>query len=102
VSLVDYLKADLDQMLGELPLVVTHEGRTFAANRSTYRRDDALQAGGFMATVGMSIVAAYNPTTQLVSLGDRVVIEGRPFRVTSAELSQDAVSVTFDLEDINK
>jgi len=32
-------------MLGELPLVVTHEGRTFAANRSTYRRDDALQAG---------------------------------------------------------
>jgi len=103
VSLVDYLKADLDQMLGELPLVVTHEGRTFTANRSTYRRDDALQAGGgFMATVGMNIIAAYNSTTQLVSLGDRVTIDGRDFRVMSAELSQDAVSVIFDLEDINK
>jgi hypothetical protein len=55
-----------------------------------------------MNDVNMSIIAAYDATTQSISLGDTLVIGGRKFRVTSAELAQDAVSVNFTLEDINK
>ena len=55
-----------------------------------------------MPSVGMSITAAYDSVTQLISLGDRIEINGSPFRVISAELSQDAVSVDFSLEDINR
>ena len=55
-----------------------------------------------MRTLAMSLTAPYNETTQLVELGDTVTIDGSKFRVISAELSQDAVSVDFVLEDINK
>ena len=55
-----------------------------------------------MSTVSMSITTAYDTTTQLIQLGDTVSIDGAKFRVLSAELSQDAVSVDFSLEDINK
>jgi hypothetical protein len=40
--------------------------------------------------------------TQVISLGDRIMVAGAPFRVMSAELAQDGVSVDFQLEDINK
>lgn len=97
-----YFAADLAAILGDMPVTVTHEGRTFAANRTTFRRENALGDGGFMASVSMVLTAPYNATTQLVGLGDQVSIDGAKFRVISAELAQDAISVDFALEDINK
>lgn len=102
MSLLNYFAADLSNMLGEMPILCIHQGKEFVANRTTYRRDNSLQDGGFMPSVGMSITAAYDSVTQLISLGDRIEINGSPFRVISAELSQDAVSVDFSLEDINR
>ena len=55
-----------------------------------------------MASVAMTLTAAYDGTTQLVNLGDLLTINGARFRVMSADLSQDAVSVDFALEDINR
>lgn len=50
----------------------------------------------------MSLTAPYNAATQQVNLGDRVSISGAEFRVISAELAQDGVSVDFALEDVNR
>ena len=50
----------------------------------------------------MTLTAPYNSVTQVISLGDRVLVAGAPFRVMSAELAQDGVSVDFQLEDVNK
>jgi len=97
-----YFAADLAAILGDMPVTVTHEGRTFAANRTTFRRENALGDGGFMGSVSMVLTAPYNATTQLIGLGDQVSIDGAKFRVISAELAQDAISVDFALEDINK
>jgi hypothetical protein len=55
-----------------------------------------------MNSATMTITAIYNSTTQKISIGDKVTINGSEFRVIGAELSQDAVSVNFDLEDINR
>ena len=55
-----------------------------------------------MGAVAMSLTAAYNSITQLINLGDKLTINGAEFRVISADLSQDGVSVDFALEDINK
>ena len=89
-------------MIGELPITVLHQGRSFTATRTTLRRDNSLQDGGFMGSVAMSLTAPYNAETQQVNLGDRVSIAGAEFRVVSAELAQDGVSVDFALEDVNK
>lgn len=89
-------------MMNDLPIGVTFQGHTFIANRSAYRRDNSLRDGGFLDGLAMTITAAYDSVTQSISLGDILVIGARKFRVTSAELSQDAVSVDFNLEDINK
>jgi hypothetical protein len=102
VSLLNYLAADLSNMLGELPIVCKSGGKEFVANRSTYRRDNSLQDGGFLNSAAMVITAAYDSTTQAISLGDRIEINGSPFRVISADLAQDAVSVDFQLEDVNR
>ena len=97
-----YFAADFAAVLGDMPIAVVHEGRTFTANRTTFRRENALGDGGFMGSVSMILTAPYNATTQLIGLGDQVSIDGAYFRVMSAELAQDAVSVDFALEDINK
>lgn len=97
-----YFAADFAAVLGDMPITVAHEGRTFTANRTTFRRENALGDGGFMGSVSMVLTAPYNATTQLIGLGDQVSIDGAHFRVISAELAQDAVSVDFALEDINK
>jgi hypothetical protein len=102
VGLLDILNYDLQNMMNDLPIAVTFQGHTFTANRSTYRRDNSLRDGGFLDGLAMTITAAYNSITQSISLGDILVIGARKFRVTSAELSQDAISVDFNLEDINK
>lgn len=86
----------------ELPLTVTFSGQNFLANRSSYRRDNNLIDGGFMNSAQMTITAVYSKITQSISLGDTVEIAGRKFRIVSADLSQDAVSVDFQLEDINR
>jgi hypothetical protein len=88
--------------MNEMPVGVSFQGNVFTANRTAYRRDNSLGDGGFMNDVNMSIIAAYDAVTQSISLGDTVIIGGRNFRVISAELAQDAVSVNFTLEDINK
>ena len=102
MSLLDIFASDLSAIIGEMPITVYHEGRQFVANRTNLRRENSLGDGGFMATVVMTLTAAYNGTTQLVNLGDLLTINGARFRVMSADLSQDAVSVDFALEDINK
>ena len=94
--------SDLAAMLDELPVVVTFGDATFVANRTTYRRDNSLADGGFMNSASMTITAIYSAVVQTISLGDVVVIGGTRLRVTAAELAQDAVSVDFTLEDINK
>lgn len=101
-TLIEFLANDLDAMIGELPVTVLHQGRSFTANRTTLRRDNNLQDGGFMGSVAMSLTAPYNAATQQVNLGDRVSISGAEFRVISAELAQDGVSVDFALEDVNR
>jgi hypothetical protein len=101
-GLLEFFASDLDAMIGELPITVLHQGRSFTANRTTLRRDNSLQDGGFMGSVAMTLTAPYNSETQLVNLGDRVSIAGAEFRVISAELAQDGVSVDFALEDINR
>ena len=102
MGLLDILQNDLYGMMNDLPIGVTFQGHTFTANRSGYRRDNSLRDGGFLDSLAMTITAAYDSVTQSISLGDILVIGARKFRVTSAELSQDAVSVDFNLEDINK
>ena len=101
-SLLEYFANDLDAMIGELPVIVAHQGRAFTATRTTLRRDNSLQDGGFIGSVAMSLTAPYNAATQQVNLGDRVSIAGTEFRVISAELAQDGISVDFALEDINR
>jgi hypothetical protein len=100
--MLDIFTNDLAAMLDELPVVVTFGDATFVANRTTYRRDNSLGDGGFLNSASMTLTAIYSAVVQTISLGDVLVIGGRRFRVTSAELSQDAVSVDFSLEDINK
>jgi len=100
--MLDIFTSDLAAMLDELPVVVTFGDATFVANRTTYRRDNSLADGGFMNTSATNITAIYSAVVQTISLGDILVIGGTRLRVTSAELSQDAVSVDFTLEDINK
>lgn len=102
MGLLDILTNDLYAVMSELPVGVSFNGKVFTANRTAYRRDNSLSDGGFMNDVNMSIIAAYDSVTQTISLGDTLIIGGRKFRVTSAELAQDAVSVNFTLEDINK
>jgi hypothetical protein len=102
VGLLDIFTNDLSAIMNELPLAVTFGERNFLANRTTYKRDNSLADGGFMDSASMTITAIYDSFVQTISLGDVLVIGGRRFRVTSAELSQDAVSVDFTLEDINK
>jgi hypothetical protein len=102
VGLLDIFTNDLSAIMNELPLAVTFGERNFLANRTTYRRDNSLADGGFMDSASMTITAIYDAFVQTISLGDILIIGGRRFRVTSAELSQDAVSVDFSLEDINK
>ena len=102
MGLLDIFTNDLSAIMNELPLAVTFGERNFLANRTTYRRDNSLVDGGFMDSASMTITAIYDSFVQTISLGDVLVIGGRRFRVTSAELSQDAVSVDFTLEDINK
>ena len=100
--MLDIFTNDLAAILDELPVVVTFGDATFVANRTTYRRDNSLSDGGFMNSASMTITALYSAVVQTISLGDVLVIGGTRLRVTSAELSQDAVSVDFSLEDINK
>jgi hypothetical protein len=100
--MLDIFTNDLAAMLDELPVVVTFGDATFVANRTTYRRDNSLVDGGFMNSAATNITAIYSAVVQTISLGDVLVIGGTRLRVTSAELSQDAVSVDFSLEDINK
>ena len=100
--MLDIFTNDLAAMLDELPVVVTFGDATFVANRTTYRRDNSLADGGFMNASVTNITAIYSSVVQTISLGDVLVIGGTRLRVTSAELSQDAVSVDFTLEDINK
>jgi len=102
VSLLNYLVADLNNMLSEMPIFCVYKGERFMANRTEYTRGNELQDGGFMNSATMTITAIYNSTTQKISIGDKVTINGSGFRVIGAELSQDAVSVNFDLEDINR
>jgi hypothetical protein len=102
MGLLDVLTNDLSAMLQELPVPVKFNGQQFLANRSAYHRDNMLGEGGFMNTSTMTIVAAYSKITQEISLGDIVEIAGRKFRIVGADLSSDAVSVDFSLEDINK
>lgn len=102
MGLLDIFTNDLSAIMNELPLAVTFGERNFLANRTTYKRDNSLADGGFMDSASMTITAIYDSFVQTISLGDVLVIGGRRFRVTSAELSQDAVSVDFTLEDINK
>ena len=102
MGLLDIFTNDLSAIMNELPLAVTFGERNFLANRTTYRRDNSLADGGFLDSASMTITAIYDSFVQTISLGDVLVIGGRRFRVTSAELSQDAVSVDFTLEDINK
>ena len=102
MGLLDIFTNDLSAIMNELPLAVTFGERNFLANRTTYKRDNSLADGGFMDSASMTITAIYDSFVQTISLGYVLVIGGRRFRVTSAELSQDAVSVDFTLEDINK
>jgi hypothetical protein len=102
VSLSSYFATDFAAVLGELPITVIHQGASFTANRTTFRKENDLGDGGFMATVAMAITAAYDAVTQRIDLGDVVTIDGSKFRVLSAELAQDAVSVDFTLQDVNK
>jgi len=57
---------------------------------------------GSSGPAAMTLIARYDATTQQIDLGDQVSVEGSKFRVISAELAQDGISVKFDLEDINK
>jgi hypothetical protein len=100
--MLDIFTNDLTAMLDDLPMSVTFRDRNFLANRTTYRRGNNLVDGGFLDSASMTITAVYSSFVQTISLGDVLVIGGQRFRVTSAELSQDAVSVDFSLEDINK
>lgn len=102
MGLLDILANDLSAMMQELPMTVKFNGQQFLANRTSYRRDNMLSDGGFVNSAMMNITAAYSKITQEISLGDVVEIAGRKFRVIAAELSPDAVSVDFNLEDINR
>lgn len=55
-----------------------------------------------MTQIAMVLTAPYNAVTQQINLGDVVTIDSASFRVVSAELAQDAVSVDFALQDVNK
>jgi len=102
VGLLDVLLNDLNSIVDELPVLVTFQGQGFSAARSAYKRSNSLGDGGFFNDASMIITAAYAGIPQQIGLGDIVLIGARKFRVVSAELSQDAVSVDFTLEDINK
>lgn len=98
----DFLRVDLYNMTAEMATECNHQGKRFYASRSTYRRENSLGDGGFMNTASMVLTTAYDNVTQGISLGDVITIGNKKFRVMSAELSQDAVSVDIVLEDINK
>jgi hypothetical protein len=100
--MLDIFTNDLAAILDDLPVVVTFGDATFVANRTTYRRDNSLSDGGFMNSASMTLTAPYSAVVQTISLGDILTVGGIRLRVTSADLSQDAVSVDFSLEDINK
>ena len=100
--MLDIFTSDLAAILDELPVVVTFGDATFVANRTTYRRDNSLADGGFMNSASMTITAIYSAVVQTISLGDVVVVGGTRLRVTAADLAQDAVSVDFTREEINK
>lgn len=102
MSLATYFAADFAAVLGELPITVTFQGSPFSANRTTFRCENSVGDGGFMTQIAMVITAPYNAITQQINLGDVVTIDSASFRVVSAELAQDAVSVDFALQDVNK
>jgi hypothetical protein len=102
VSLATYFAADFAAVLAELPITVTFQNSTFSANRTTFRVENSVGDGGFMTQIAMVITAPYNATTQQINLGDVVTIDAANFRVVSAELAQDAVSVDFALQDVNR
>ena len=102
MSLLDVFANDFAAMIGDLPITVTHSAGTFEANRSAFRRTNSLDTGGLIGDVSMTIIARYNAITQQVDLGDIVTIDASKFRVTSAELAHDGISVQFDLEDVNR
>jgi hypothetical protein len=66
VGLLDILTNDLYAIMDELPVGVSFNGKIFTANRTAYRRDNSLGDGGFMNDVNMSIIAAYDATTQSI------------------------------------
>lgn len=101
-NILNFFAADLFNMVAEMPTECEFRGKTFLASRSSYRRENSLGDGGFMNTASMVLTTAYDSVTQGISLGDTITIAGRKFRVMSAELSQDAVSVDIVLEDINR
>ena len=101
-ALLDFFAADLFNMVAEMPTECEFRGKKFLASRSSYRRENSLGDGGFMNTAAIVITAAYDSVTQEISLGDRITINGSQFRIVGAELSQDAVSVDFTLEDVNR
>jgi len=102
VGILDIFAYDLAAMIDDLPIVVEHKGRTFGACRTELRRSNALGEGGFLEGAACAITAHYDANTQQVNLGDIVTIDGRKFRVLTADLAQDGVSVTITLEDINR
>lgn len=102
MSLATYFAADFAAVLDELPISVEFQGASFRANRSTFRCENSVEDGGFTTQIAMVITAPYNAVTQQINLGDIVKIDSSNFRIVSAELAQDAVSVDFALQDINK
>lgn len=102
MGLLDIFASDFAAIIGELPVDCSYNGCFFTANRSVFRRSNELSDGGFFGSVAMTLTTAYDAVTQSISLGDVILVDGGSFRVVSAELSQDGVSVDFQLEDINK
>lgn len=102
MGMLDVFAFDLAAMIDDLPINVIFREQAFGASRTTLRRANTLSEGGFLEDAAMTITAHYDAITQKVSLGDTLMIDGRKFRVISADLAADAVSVDFTLQDINR
>lgn len=99
---IDSIRADLGEIVADLPVTCSYKGTSFTATSSDFGLGRSVEIDGELHDVDRTIVADSADVPEGLRAPDTITVDGEVYRVERVSEHQDGVGLEIDLKAIER
>ena len=99
---IDSIRADLGEIVADLPVACSYKGASFAATSSDFGLGRTVELDGQLFDVDRTIVADSADVPEGIAVPEAITVGGEVYRIARVSEHQDGVGLEIDLKAVER